>query len=186
MVSRTQSAKDKTAAEQDATSAEQETAKPADGNVEAPTQETTKQEAEKSADVPAAPVEAEDQPVEDEAVAETTFVDDFEGALGTTSEVDKDGVEYDAPYTYLTAQDLARTADWDDPARSWVSQENTEREDPVALTEVHGAPGQTFRVRELPDRKVAEAAGIDYAQFVAGLPVRPDVPNEAPRKGIPA
>lgn len=117
-----------------------------------------------------------------------------EGAVGVVAERNLDGDEYDAPYTLLTASDLARTSDSDDPGKDWTAQHaGGEREDedgnnldPVALVPVEGTPGQTFRVRELPSREVVEAAGINYDQWVSGLPVRADVPNEAPRKGIPA
>lgn len=118
-----------------------------------------------------------------------------EGALGTVPERDLEGNEVEAPYTLLTADNaLVRTSDSDDPAKDWTAQHaGGEREDedgnsldPVALTEVQGTPGQTFRARELPNREVAEAAGINYEQWVSTLPVRADVPNEAPRRGIPA
>lgn len=120
--------------------------------------------------------------------------DEVEGALGVVSERDSEGDEYDVPFVYLTASDVARTSDSDDPAKDWTAQHaGGERQDEdgndlgaVALTEVVQTPGQTFRVRELPNRDVAEAAGIDYGQWVAGLPVRADVPNEAPRRGTPA
>lgn len=118
-----------------------------------------------------------------------------EGALGTVAERNNKGEEFDAPWTYLTPdpqekQSLLRTSDSDDPARSWNAQKAAGSEDsdeaPEALVEVQGTPGQTFRVRELPNRAVVEAAGINYDAWVAGLPVRADVPDEAPRKGIPA
>ena len=117
-----------------------------------------------------------------------------DGALGTVAERNLDGENFDVPWLYVTADVLPRTSDSDDETRSWTAQHaGGEREDedgnsldPVALVEVVGTPGQTFRVRELPNRKVAEAAGIDYDQWVAGLPVRADVPGEAPRRGIPA
>jgi hypothetical protein len=119
--------------------------------------------------------------------------DSVEAGAGVVVERNLDGDEYEVPYALVTGADLARTSDSDDPAKSWTAQHATgEREDedgntdPVALVPVEGTPGQTFRVRELPDRDVAEAAGIDYDQWVSGLPVRADVPNEAPRKGIPA
>ena len=112
------------------------------------------------------------------------------GASGVVAERNAEGDEFDVPYAYVTAADLARTSDSDDPAKDWTAQHAAEeREDqdhPVALVPVEGTPGQTFRVRELPNREVVEAAGINYEQWVAGLPVRADVPNEAPRKGIPA
>lgn len=121
--------------------------------------------------------------------------EDF-GWDGSVAERNAGGDEFDVPYAYLTADHLPRprTSDSDDPNKSWTAQEATgERKDhegnaldPVALVEVHGTPGQTFRARELPNRKVAEAAGVDYNTFVSGLPVRPDVDDEAPRKGIPA
>ena len=119
---------------------------------------------------------------------------DVEGAAGVVVERNLEGDEYEVPYVQLTAQDLKpRTSDSDDPAKDWTAQHASgEREDedgntdPVALVPVEGTPGETFRARELPDRAVVEAAGIDYDQWVAGLPVRADVPNEAPRRGIPA
>lgn len=114
--------------------------------------------------------------------------------VGVVAERNAEGDEFDVPFVYLTAQDVARTSDSDDPAKDWTAQHaGGERQDedgndldPVALTEVVGTPGQTFRVRELPNREVAEAAGINYEQWVAGLPVRADVPGEAPRRGTPA
>lgn len=121
-----------------------------------------------------------------------------EGAQGTVAERNLAGDEYDTPWAYVqpTAEGLARvrTSDSDDPARSWDAQqaggerktEDDEEVGPVALVEVESTPGQTFRVSELPNRAVAEAAGINYDQWVAGLPVRADVPDEAPRRGIPA
>lgn len=134
---------------------------------------------------------------EDADLSDEDFEDggSLDGAAGVVVERSVDGTEYEAPYTLLTGADVAgRTSDADDPARSWTSQEGTgERKDedgkaldPVALVPVDGTPGQTFRVAELPDRKVVEAAGINYDQYVAGLPVRVDVPDEAPRRGIPA
>lgn len=120
--------------------------------------------------------------------------DTLEGATGVVAERNAEGDEFDVPYTYLTVGLLPRTSDSDDPAKDWTAQHaGGERQDedghdlePVALVPVEGTPGQTFRARELPNREVAERAGIDYDQWVAGLPVRLDVPNEAPRKGIPA
>jgi hypothetical protein len=123
------------------------------------------------------------------------YEDEVEGVVGSVAERGLDGEEYDAPYAYVTAADVKpRTSDSDDPAKDWTAQHASgEREDedgnsldPVALVPVEQTPGQTFRVRELPNKDVAEAAGIDYAQWVSGLPVRADVPDEAPRKGIPA
>lgn len=114
--------------------------------------------------------------------------------LGTVVERDVEGKEYDAPYAYLTSDSLpkARTSDSDDPGVSWTAQEVTEvregedgEKNPVALVDVQATPGQTFRYRELPNREVAEAAGINYDQWVAGLPVRADVPNEGLRQGLP-
>lgn len=127
--------------------------------------------------------------------------DDFEdggsldAATGAVIERNIEGDEYEVPYFALTGSDVSgRTSDADDPAKSWTAQEASgEREDedgntldPVALVPVDGTPGQTFRVRELPNREVMEAAGVNFDQWVAGLPVRADVPNEAPRRGIPA
>jgi hypothetical protein len=107
---------------------------------------------------------------------------------GLVTERNAVGDEFDVPYVQLTADHLPRTSDSDDPNKSWVSQQAGEREDEeaVALVAPNATPGQTFRVRELPNRAVVEAAGINYEQFVAGLPVRADVEHEAPRKGIPA
>jgi hypothetical protein len=120
--------------------------------------------------------------------------DKVEGAVGTVVEHNRDGDQFDVPYTYLTPEYLPRTADSDDPAVDWTAQHATgERKDddgndldPVALVPVQGIPGQTFEVSELPNREVAEAAGIDYDQWVAGLPVRATVKDAAPRRGIPA
>jgi hypothetical protein len=139
---------------------------------------------------------------ENEAVDEDSDLDagdfedggDLDGVVGAVVERNLEGDEYEVPYALLTAADLKpRTSDSDDPATDWTAQHASgEREDedgnsdPVALVPVEGTPGQTFRLRELPDRAVAEAAGIDYDQWVAGLPVRADVPNEAPRRGIPS
>lgn len=109
------------------------------------------------------------------------------GFLGTVAERDSKGREVDVPWVYLTADHLPRTSDSDDPAKSWTAQDASgARDEVVALVEVAGTPGQTFRVSELPNREVAEAAGVDYNLFVSGLPVRPDVDDEAPRKGTPA
>jgi hypothetical protein len=133
---------------------------------------------------------------EDAEYSDEDFEEDGDvvSVAGAVYERNLEGDEYETPYTVLAAPDLKpRTSDSDDPAKSWTAQHASgEREDedgntdPVALVEVAGTPGETFRVRELPDRKVVEAAGIDYDQWVSGLPVRADVPNEAPRKGIPA
>jgi hypothetical protein len=130
----------------------------------------------------------------DQSVEDFEDGGNVEGVVGAVYEVDIKGDEYEVPYILLTPADVAaRTSDSDDPAKSWTAQHASgEREDedgntdPVALVEVAGTPGETFRVRELPDREVVEAAGINYDQWVAGLPVRADVPDEAPRKGIPA
>lgn len=109
----------------------------------------------------------------------------IEGAEGTVVEDNVDGDQFDVPFVHLPNPDTApRTSDSDDPGKSWSAQENDLS--PATFDEGTHTPGQTFRVGELPDRKVAEAAGINYDQFVAGLPVRPNVPHEAPRKGIPA
>lgn len=132
--------------------------------------------------------------VEDDDYDAPVEGDHVDGALGTVAERNNDGDEYDVPYVVVTADSFPRTADSDDPAKDWTAQHaGGERQDedgndldPVALVPVQQTPGQTFRVRELPNREVAEAAGIDYDQWIAGLPVRADVPNEAPRKGIPA
>jgi hypothetical protein len=122
------------------------------------------------------------------------LADEVDGALGTVVETDRDGKQYDVPYVLVTSDHLPRTSDSDDAAKDWTAQHaGGEREDedgnsldPVALVPVEGTPGQTFRVGELPNREVAEKAGIDYDVWVSGLPVRPDVPREAPRRGIPA
>jgi hypothetical protein len=122
-------------------------------------------------------------------------LDAEDGIVGTVVEADYEGNQYEVPYTLLTpGLTKPRTSDSDDPAKAWTAQEYAEKRtdgedndvDPVALVPVEGTPGQTFRVRELPNREVAEKAGIDYDQWVAGLPVRADVPNEAPRRGTPA
>lgn len=144
-------------------------------------------------------VDGESNAFEDDAeFSEDDFNEDatIEGSSGTVTEKNLDGDEFEVPYVYLTAADLepVRTSDSDDPAKSWTAQEYAEErtdedgntKDPVALVPVEATPGQVFRVGELPNRAVAEAAGINYDQFVAGLPVRPDIANEAPRKGIPA
>ena len=121
---------------------------------------------------------------------------DEDGVVGTVAEKDLEGNEYDVPYAYVTADAVgpARTSDSDDPAKDWTAQhalglredEDGNEVGAVALIDVEATPGQTFKVSELPNKDVAEAAGIDYAQWVSGLPVRADVENEAPRKGIPA
>lgn len=142
-------------------------------------------------------VDGENDAFEDDA---EYAAEDFEdggtvSANGAVFERNVDGEEYEVPYVTLTEADLRpRTSDSDDPGKSWTAQEASgERADedgntldPVALVPVEGTPGETFRVRELPDRKVVEAAGINYDLWVAGLPVRSDVPHEAPRRGIPA
>lgn len=80
----------------------------------------------------------------------------------------------------LVAEKRPRTSDEDDPGRSWTVQEAHEERkdkgkrkanDPVVLAEPTPAPGQVFTEDELPDRKVVEASGIDYDNWVAGLPV---------------
>jgi hypothetical protein len=123
------------------------------------------------------------------------YEDEVDGVVGTVAERNAKGDEFDVPYLYVTAADVKpRTSDSDDPAKDWTAQHaGGEREDedgnaldPVALVPVEQTPGQTFRVRELPNRDVAKAAGIDYDQWISGLPVRADVEDEAPRKGIPA
>lgn len=124
---------------------------------------------------------------EDAEYSDEDFKDDgkIEGAEGTVVEANVDGDQFDVPYVHIPNADIApRTSDSDDPGKSWSAQENDLS--PATFDEGTHTPGQTFRVGELPDRKVAEAAGINYDQFVAGLPVRPNVPHEAPRKGIPA
>lgn len=164
-----------------------------------PTGVTERSDADK-ADVPTSPEKKD--PENDLAAQNEEEYEEVgegvEGALGVVSERDNDGNEYEVPWLYLTADTVeatpARTSDWDDNQRSWTSQEvSAERKDDdgndldaVALVDVEATPGQVFRVRELPNREVAEAAGIDYAQWVTGLPVRPDVENEAPRRGTPA
>jgi hypothetical protein len=130
---------------------------------------------------------------------DTTFSDDgasIEGADGTVAEKDRDGNEVDVPYVTLTSDHVgkARTSDSDDPAKDWTAQhaggeredENGNALDPVALVPVQGTPGQTFTLDELPNRDVVEESGLDYDQFVSGLPVRATVDREAPRRGIPA
>jgi hypothetical protein len=182
-----------------------ETTKQAEAREENLSGSAEKREVEEDRDVKASEVGTRTGLVvdgENEAFDEDAEVDadDFEdggnldGVTGAVVERNLDGDEYEVPYTLLTAADLKpRTSDSDDPAKDWTAQHASgEREDadgnsdPVALVPVEGTPGQTFRVRELPDREVAEAAGIDYDQWVAGLPVRADVPNEAPRRGIPS
>ena len=114
-------------------------------------------------------------------------------ATGTVVERNVHGEEFDVPWATVTVDRVARTSDSDDPTKAWTAQEASgERKDddgndlaPVALVEVQGTPGQTFRVRELPNRAVAEAAGIDWELWVAGLPVRADVPDEGLRQGLP-
>lgn len=128
---------------------------------------------------------------EDAEVKAKVGGDKAEGALGTVAERTQQGEEYEVPWTYLTADYLPRTSDSDDLTKDWTAQHaGGEREgfedEPVALVEVQGTPGQTFRDIELPNRAVVEAAGIDYDQWVTGLPVRADVPNETQRRGIPA
>lgn len=165
-----------------------------------PTGETERSDTQHE-DLPTSPEKKEDESLADqveEDFAETGVAESVDGALGVVTERDVHGDEYDVPWLYLTAAEVeatpARTSDWDDNGRSWTAQEvNGERKDeddndlaPVALVEVEATPGQVFRVRELPNRKVAEAAGIDYAQWVTGLPVRPDVVDEQPRRGTPA
>lgn len=133
--------------------------------------------------------------LDEDADLEADSEDLGDGVVGTVVEADLEGNQYDVPYAILTPGDVKpRTSDSDDPAKDWTAQHaGGERQDedgndldPVALVPVEGTPGQTFRVRELPNRGVAERAGIDYDQWVAGLPVRADVPNEAPRRGTPA
>lgn len=149
-------------------------------------------------DYPDSPVDHDDDYDEDEDVVEFTAVDDdgVEGALGVVTERNLHGEEYDVPWLYITADHVERprTSDSDDPAVSWTAQEAAEKrededgneQDTVALVPVQATPGQTFRVRELPNREVAEKAGIDYDQWIAGLPIRADVPDEGPRQGVPA
>ena len=136
-----------------------------------------------------------DSGLEDAEEAELPVADGkVEGGLGVVAERNVKGEERDVPWTYLTASNVARTSDSDDPQKSWTVQEAAEERkdedgktlDPVALTPVQATPGQTFRVSELPNVEVVKAAGIDHEQWFAGLPVRPDVEDEAPRKGIPA
>jgi hypothetical protein len=118
--------------------------------------------------------------------------DEYEGALGTVREVNGSREAVDVPWTYLTAtdvqEDAVRTSDADDgDVRKWNAQATADDDEtPVALVPVQGTPGQTFRVDELPNVDVMKAAGIDVGQFLSGLPVRPDVEGEAPRRGIPA
>jgi hypothetical protein len=184
------------------------------GTDESKTQQTTDQAAAEKEQVPTSPEERGETDAEgaasgnvlggvrdgdsgwddDETGLEYVDNESVEGALGTVPEKSVNGDEYDVPYLLLTSDNLPRTSDSDDPAKDWTAQHaGGEREDedgnnldPVALVEVAGTPGQTFRVSELPNRDVVEAAGINYEQWVAGLPVRADAPDEAPRKGIPA
>lgn len=170
----------------DATKADEAEAPAKDDHVPAGAQARSDAEVK---DVPEKPEERkEDLAAENEEDVEASS-GDF-GFLGTTAERDVDGKEYDVPWTYLTGDDVEaskpRTSDWDDAGRSWTAQEVGQREEAVALVDVQATPGQVFRVRELPNRAVAEEAGIDYANFVTGLPVRPDVKGEAPRRGTPA
>jgi hypothetical protein len=166
--------------------------------------QTTDQKAQAEADLPTKAEKQDEQPVDkvagdDKDVQKEVRAfdkgDKVEGATGTVVEANRSGEKFDVPYTTLTADNaLVRTSDSDDPAKNWTAQHASgEREDedgktldPVALVPVEGAPGQTFRVSELPERDVAEKAGVDYEQFVAGLPVRPDVKDEGRRRGIPA
>jgi hypothetical protein len=200
-----------TARTKDKTEQDEKTA----GTDQSKTEETTKQAEEKAAQTPTSveprgETDAEaaasgssvgavvdgDSGLEDEAVEQFEDGEIGDGVVGTVTEVDSEGAEYDAPYAFLTPElglTAPRTSDSDDPAKDWTAQHaGGEREDadgnsdPVALVPVQGTPGGTFRIRELPNREVVEAAGIDYDQWVAGLPVRADVPNEAARRGIPA
>lgn len=151
--------------------------------------ETTAQQEER--EVPTSAQEVDD-------AADTGFEEEHptevDSALGVVHERDAHGVEYDVPWKFLTVEDVdehtrVRTSDSDDPARSWTNQETVGEGDdakPVALVPVQQTPGQTFRVSELPSVESLKAAGIDPAQFLSGLPVRPDVEDEAPRRGIPA
>lgn len=166
--------------------------------------QTTKEEQEHKDAVPATPEKQDNGSVAERVAGNDKDaqkeVKDFEkgkvdAPVGTTVEADRDGQKYDAPYTLLTPQNaVARTSDSDDPAKDWTAQhasgERKDEEgktlDAVALTPVAGTPGQTFTVGELPEREVAEKAGVNYDQFVAGLPVRGTVKDEAPRRGTPA
>lgn len=155
--------------------------------------ETTEQARDRQ--VPSEPekFETDEKKAEDDFDADA-FDGGIDGGLGTVAEKNTAGEEYEVPWKYLTAEDLeehtaVRTSDSDDPARSWTNQETVGDDDdavPVALVPVQQTPGQTFRVSELPSVVEMEKAGINAAQFLAGLPVRPDVDGEAPRKGIPA
>ena len=151
-------------------------------------EQTTTDQAQEREQVPTKP-----EPVKDETKKDDKEKVDFKGAEGAVDERDQSGKKFKVPYVHLTTEKKARTSDSDDPAKNWTAQdaqgvhENEDGEKVVkALTEVAAEPGQTFREDELPDRKVVEAAGIDYDQWVATLPVRATVKNEATRKGIPA
>lgn len=109
---------------------------------------------------------------------------DSADASGSTLEVDDAGAKplknvsedyvYLAPEHFEGAKEL-RTSDSDDPHRSWTTQD-FEGDDgdrkPVALAHPEGEPGQTFSVDQLPNADVVEKSGIDYVQWVSGLPVR--------------
>lgn len=120
-------------------------------------------------------------------------------ALGVVTEGGNDRASYDVPWTYLTPEDVnedvkkPRTSDSDDGDVvawnvQWASGEREGYEDePVALTPVQGVPGQTFHPDELPNVEVMEAAGIDSANWLSGLPVRGDLGDkETHRRGTPA
>lgn len=167
-------------------SAEAKTAGQDEPKADAPKQDAKTDEVPTKAEQ----VENKDNGVETEAVT----ADQVEAGQGVVSEKDADGNEYEVPWAYLTVEDIdaesvARTSDWDDPARAWNAQEAFERDEDEATgaaPSVQAVPGQTFRVSELPDLDRLREAGIDPAQFLAGLPVRSDVPGEAPRRGTPA
>lgn len=134
----------------------------------------------------------EDDDFEDEVVG-----DEFEGALGTVREANAHRESFDVPYTILTPQHFSeeskvRTSDSDDGRvvawnAQWANEERDETDgEAEALVPVQAVPGQTFRRDELPNVDVMRAAGIDPVQYLSGLPVRPDVPDEGHRRGIPA
>lgn len=94
-----------------------------------------------------------------------TAANDDKKADEKAEETKVEEAKVEEPKPKVKAEQKVRTSDSDDPDRDWTVQ------DGVPEKGASPAPGATFKKKELPDRKVVEAAGIDYDVWVEGLPV---------------